>query len=88
MTLDAYDVLLHPYVTEKTMNRLDRENKIDFVVRRESTKPKIKWAVEKLFESEVASVTTRITTRGEKIATVRFAPSVKAEDIAMRVGIF
>lgn len=88
MTLNPYDIVLHPWVTEKTMNRLDHENKIDFVVQRTATKPKVKWAVEKLFETQVATVRTRITMHGEKIATVRFADDVKAEDIAMRVGIF
>lgn len=86
--LNPYEVVLHPWVTEKTMNRLDHENKIDFVVHRTATKPKVKWAVERLFETKVRSVNTRISTGGEKIATVRFADDVKAEDIAMRVGIF
>ena len=88
MTLNPYQIIRHPWVTEKTMNRLDEENKIDFVVHMDATKPKIKWAIEDLFETDVQAVNTRITAQGEKIATISFAKAVNAEDIAMRVGIF
>lgn len=88
MTKDPYDILDHPHVTEKTMDRLDYENSIDFVVDIDATKPEIAWAVEEMFETEVDSVRTLITPRGHKRATVKFPPSVEAEDIAMRVGIF
>jgi len=88
MTHDPYDVLLHPYVTEKTMGRIDRDNTIEFVVRREATKTQVKWAVEKLYNAKVVKVNTRITMRGEKHAAVRFADDVNAEEIGQRIGIF
>lgn len=88
MTMDPYDILDHPHVTEKTMDRLDHENSIDFVVDIDATKPQIAWAVEEMFETEVEDVNTLITPRGEKRAMITFPPSVEAEDIAMRVGIF
>ncbi len=88
MTLDPYDIIINPFVTEKTMNRLDNENAVDFIVHMDATKPKIKWAIEEMFETEVSRVRTMITPKGEKRAIVTFPPSVQAEDIAMRVGIF
>lgn len=88
MTMDPYNIVHHPYVTEKTMDRLDFQNSIDFVVDIDATKPQIRWAIEEMFDVTVDKVRTMITPTGEKRAIVRFPPSVEAEDIAMRVGIF
>ncbi|HVL87158.1 MAG TPA: 50S ribosomal protein L23 [Candidatus Thermoplasmatota archaeon] len=90
MTLDPYAIVLHPFVTEKTMAKMEAggENTLVFVVHRDATKPKIKWAVEHLFDVKVANVRTQITNRGEKQAIVRFAEGYSAEDVGMRIGIF
>jgi large subunit ribosomal protein L23 len=85
--MDPYDIVFHPYVTEKTMNFMDKNNALEFVVRRNSDKKQIKEAVEKLFEVKVKEVKTRITKHG-KHAIVTFMPEFKAEDIGMRIGIF
>ena len=83
-----YEVILHPFVTEKTMASMERENKLEFVVRRESSKSAIKKAVEQMFDAQVANVNTKIGTDGQKHAIVRFADGTKAEDIGTRIGIF
>jgi large subunit ribosomal protein L23 len=83
-----YDVILHPFVTEKTMGSMERENKLEFVVRRTATKPAIRKAIEELFNAKVASVNTKVGTDGQKHAVVRFSDDVKAEDIGTRIGIF
>ena len=85
--MDPYDIVYHPYVTEKTMNLMERNNALEFVVRRNSNKQQIKRAVEKLFEVKVKEVNTKITKNG-KHAIVIFMPEFKAEDIGMRIGIF
>jgi ribosomal protein uL23 len=85
--MDPYDIVFHPYVTEKTMNFMDKNNALEFVVKRDSDKKQIKEAVEKLFEVKVKDVKTRITKHG-KHAVVTFMPEFKAEDIGMRIGIF
>lgn len=85
--MDPYDIVFHPYVTEKTMNFMDKNNALEFVVKRNSDKKQIKDAVEKLFEVKVKDVKTRITKNG-KHAIVKFMPEYKAEDIGMRIGIF
>jgi large subunit ribosomal protein L23 len=83
-----YDVILHPFVTEKTMGAMERENKLQFIVRRTATKPAIKKAIEELFDAKVAQVNIKIGTDGQKHAIVRFQPGTKAEDVGTRIGIF
>jgi len=85
--MDPYDIIYHPYVTEKTMNLMEKNNALEFVVKRNANKNQIKKAVEKMFEVSVKEVNTMITKRG-KHAIVTFMPDVKAEDIGMRIGIF
>lgn len=89
------DVLLHPYVSEKTMNALlgtplqnhKDGNRIEFIVRRDATKPQIKAAFEKRFEVKVEKVNTMILKDG-KHAIIKLTKNYSAEDLAMRVGIF
>lgn len=83
-----YDVIIHPFVTEKTMAAMERENKLEFLVHRTSSKPAIKTAVEKLFDAKVDSVNIKIGRDGQKHAIVKFGEGTKAEDVATRVGIF
>ena len=85
--MDPYKIVYHPYVTEKTMNFMDKNNAIEFVVKRDADKKQIKKAVEEMFEVKVKEINTRITKRG-KHAVVKFMPEFKAEDIGMRIGIF
>ena len=37
--LKLYQVIRHPHVTEKTMFQMEKDNKLEVVVRREATKP-------------------------------------------------
>ena len=85
--MDPYHIIFHPYVTEKTMNFMEKNNALEFVVRRRATKTQIKKAIEYLFDVEVAHVNTRITKHG-KHAIVTFTPEHNAEDIGMRIGVF
>lgn len=85
--MDPYEIIFHPYVTEKTMNFMEKDNALEFVVKRNANKQQIKTAVEKMFEVKVKDVNTRITKRG-KHAIVTFMPEFKAEDVGMRIGIF
>ena len=89
------DILLHPYVSEKTMNALlgtplqnNRDgNRIEFVVRRDASKPQIKKAFERRFEVKVLKINTRILKDG-KHAIIKLTKDYSAEDLAMRIGIF
>ncbi|MBM4237050.1 MAG: 50S ribosomal protein L23 [Euryarchaeota archaeon] len=89
------DVLLHPYVTEKTMNQMTGSptqdfrdgNKIEFIVLRSATKKEIKEAFEARFEVKVEKVWTKIDREG-KHAIVKLAEGYSAEDVGMRIGVF
>lgn len=85
--MDPYKIIFHPFVTEKTMNFMEKNNALEFVVKRSADKKVIKEAVEQMFEVKVQNVNTRITKKG-KHAIVTFTPEFKAEDIGMRIGIF
>ena len=87
MTFDPNEVIIKPYVTEKSLLMIEKENKLTFIVRRNSTKTQIKHAVEKLFDVRVEKVNTYITRYGKK-AIVKLAKEYSAEEIGMRMGIF
>jgi large subunit ribosomal protein L23 len=81
-------VLYHPHVTEKSMNKMDFENKLEFIVDTEASKPAITEAIEEQFEVEVVDVNTMVTMKGNKKATVTLGPDDDAEEIASRIGVF
>jgi large subunit ribosomal protein L23 len=85
--MDPYDIIYHPYVTEKTMNLMEKSNALEFVVKRKASKNQIRDAVEEMFEVKVQNINTKVTKNG-KHAIVTFTPEFKAEDIGMRIGIF
>ena len=58
--MDAYSIIIKPHVTEKTMNLIDQNNEITFVVRRTANKGQIKRAFEQLYEEKVERVNTQI----------------------------
>lgn len=91
----GHQILLHPYVTEKSMNAIDGTpaqdlkdgNRIEFIVKRTATKPQIKEAFENIFEVKVEKVYTRIAKEG-KHAIIKLAEGEDAKDLSMRIGIF
>ncbi len=92
---DPHDILLYPVVTEKSLNLLSGTaaqdfrdgNKLEFVVKRDATKPEIKQAFEKLFEAKVEKVNTH-TKKDGKHAIIELREGYSAEEIGMRIGIF
>ena len=86
--MDSYSIIIKPHVTEKTMNLIDLNNEISFVVHRTANKKQIKRAFEELYEEEVARVNTHITTKGVKVAYIKLVEEEMAEEIAVRLGVF
>jgi large subunit ribosomal protein L23 len=80
-------VLRHPYVTEKAMMTLEKENKLQFLVDKNATKKQIRTEIEKTFEQEVRGISTIMTMHGEKKAIISFANERAAEEILSRLGI-
>ncbi|PSP42721.1 50S ribosomal protein L23 [Halobacteriales archaeon QH_6_64_20] len=81
-------VVKHPHVTEKAMNDMDFENKLQFIVDIDAHKPEIESEVEARFDTEVTNVNTMVTPKGEKKAIVTFGEADDAQDIASRIGVF
>jgi large subunit ribosomal protein L23 len=78
----------HPLVTEKAMNEMDFQNKLQFVVDLDASKPEIRDAVEDRYEVGVENVNTQVTMDGEKKATVRLSADDDAQEVASRIGVF
>jgi len=87
MTELRHRIILHAYVTEKSMDEMERQNKLEFVVDSRASRREIKAAVEGTYQCKVAKVNTK-TVRTGKIATVKFAKEFSAEDIGSRAGVF
>jgi large subunit ribosomal protein L23 len=86
--MDPYAIIVKPHVTEKTMNLIDQNNELAFVVRRESSKYQIKKAFEQLYGQEVERVNTHITSKGIKLAYIKLVGETEAEDVAVKMGVF
>ena len=82
-----HTILLHPYVTEKTLNLMENDNSLMFIVKEGTTKPQIKRAFEDLFEVKVDRVNIKHSRFGKQ-AIIKMAEGYSAEDIGMRIGIF
>ena len=81
-------IIEHPLVTEKAMNDMDFENKLQFVVNPDATKPEIREVVEERFEVSVDNVNTQVTMNGKKKASVKLSEDDDAQEVASRIGVF
>ncbi len=87
-------ILIHPYVTEKSMNHMSGSktqqftdgNRIEFLVHRDASKQDIKAAFEERFDVKVAKVWTRIEKDG-KHAIIKLGDAYSAEEIGTRIGV-
>jgi len=85
--IDAWSILSYPHLTEKSMNMVELQNKLVFIVSKDAGKDEIKQAIEKEFDVKVDWVRTEITTRGQKKAYVKINPEFSAADIASKLGM-
>ena len=85
--LDALDVILYPHLTEKSINNIEVQNKLVFIVKRTASKMDIKHAVETGFEVKVKKVNVLTTTKGLTTAIVSLTPEYSATDIATKLGM-
>jgi len=84
--MNPYNIIRHPFVTEKTMNLLE-DNKLEFIVVRWADRTTVKRAVEALLGAKVVKVNTFHDKEG-KHAIVKFSKETKVEDLATRIGVF
>lgn len=87
LLIDPWTIVIHPLLTEKALGKVENENKITFIVRRESNKKQIKWAVEKALEVKVKDIRTVIDNKGRKKAIVKLTKEFNASEIATRFGM-
>ena len=83
---DAQKLLKRPYVTERTFDQIEKENKICFLVADGATKTQIASAVEALYEVKVETVNTARTVKGKK-AFVRLSEENSAAELATKLGL-
>lgn len=80
-------IIKSPFVTEKVTGMIDSNDTLEFLVNMKSTKPEIKKALEDIYDIEVQSVRTMITSQGEKKAIVKLAKEGSANELATRLGL-
>ena len=65
MTMDLYDIIRVPRITEKGTRLREKSNVITFEVRRDANKVQVRKAIEGIFKVKVADVTT-VNVAGKK----------------------
>lgn len=83
---EATALIIAPYVTEKTFNQIEKENKLAFIVAEKAGKKEIMEAIQILYEVEATEVNTARTIRGKK-AFVRFKAPEGARELATKLGL-
>lgn len=82
----AAEMIREPYITEKTFNMIERENKLSFIVADKANKKIIANSLQSLYGSDVTDVNTFRTVRGKK-AIVKFEAPEGARDLATKLGL-
>jgi large subunit ribosomal protein L23 len=82
------DVIKYPHMTEKAMDDLDFDNKLQFIVDTSAAKPEVADAVAEQFDVSVVDVKTHVTPDGDKKAVVRLSEDDDADEVASRIGVF
>jgi large subunit ribosomal protein L23 len=85
--MKIHEVIRYPLMTERSVNMIENENKLVFIVDRRANKNDIIAAVLELYEVETESINTLITRKGEKKAFIKLKEGYDASDIAIRLGI-
>ena len=81
-------VLEHPLVTEKAMDEMDFDNKLQFIAHIDADKSEISNEVEERYDVTVVNINTQITPDAEKKATITLSDEDDATDVASRIGVF
>ncbi|MBA3977021.1 MAG: 50S ribosomal protein L23 [Nitrosopumilus sp.] len=85
-TESASKILIEPYVTEKTFNIIEKENKLSFIVHSKATKKQIIESMKVIYESDISEVNTFNTIRGKK-AIMKFKNIDGARTLATNLGL-
>ena len=88
-TVNDFDVIVKPHITEKTMALMQNENKVTVIVKKNATKELVKDAFERIFgvhvkEVKVINVASKEKSRGGRYKG--FTNSFKKAVIALAEG--
>ena len=67
--IDPYDIIYHPFVTEKTMNFMEKNNALEFVVKRDANKKIIKPTCNRLKSGQSQSIAPASPAKALPIST-------------------
>jgi large subunit ribosomal protein L23 len=87
MVKDPFDIIKFVLMTEKSIQLVETQNKLVFIVDRRADKEGIKKAAESAFGSPVQKVQTMVDQKGRKKAFIKFKQAGMAGEIAIRLGI-
>jgi len=79
-------ILIKPLMTEKAVKMIELENKIAFLVSRNSNKKGIKKEFESTFEAKIDSINIMIR-KNQKIAFIKLKPESNAANVARKLGV-
>lgn len=79
-------IILRPYITEKTFNLIEKENKLTFIVSDRANKREVKEAIETMYEGNVKDVNLFMTIQGKK-AIVKFTKDDEARQLGTKLGL-
>ena len=82
----ASSILIKPYITEKTFNLIEKENKLTFIVDEKASKDQIVKALQILYESQASEVNTARTIQGKK-AFIKIKTPEGARELATKMGL-
>ena len=85
--IDEFKIIKYPLMTEKSINLIDANNEMIFVVDSKANKRDIKESIEKMFNAKVERVNTLRDMKGRKRAYVKFDKDNSAMDIATDLGL-
>ena len=83
---NIHSIILRPYITEKTFNLIEKENKLTFIVADSASKKDVSEAIKTMYEGNVKEVNIFRTIQGKK-AIIRFAKDDEARQLATRLGL-
>jgi large subunit ribosomal protein L23 len=84
--INLNSIILRPYITEKTFNLIEKENKLTFIVSHSASKKDVSEAIETMYEGNVKEVNIFRTIQGKK-AIVKFTKDDEARQLATKLGL-
>jgi len=87
LKMQPHDVIKYPMMTERSVNMIENENKLIFIVNRKAEKKDIAKAVKELYQVEAETVRTLITRQGETKAFVKLKAGYDASEVAIKLGL-